>query len=273
MYRLFFRGSLGTVPGKGLLNDDDWLGSRLIEKPRWHLPVERRFCAVHPASRAVDRCDRCGQPFCAGCLQHVQRWRVCHACVNQFAREAQATQLPSRWRRARPEVLAAAGVVAVLALLFLVVQAVVGSAGSNVDAMRSAEIIGGKLNGGATQHVGSLRLTTSLAGPALPPALPIAGSGFRPGEVVKVTTEIDGPGALIGATAPRQEGVHRFAPVTTRADSRGELTVTVPLPAGTVIPATYRLQITATGNKGTIAALDRQGSRTVSGGEQRGRAS
>jgi hypothetical protein len=53
-----------------------WLAERLIARPRWHPPVGNRACSVHPFLPAVDRCDRCGQPFCADCLQHVARWRI-----------------------------------------------------------------------------------------------------------------------------------------------------------------------------------------------------
>lgn len=52
------------------MKDEGWR-SELIERPRWHVGVEQRDCRFHPATGAVDRCDRCSEPYCAACLQEV----------------------------------------------------------------------------------------------------------------------------------------------------------------------------------------------------------
>ena len=37
-------------------------------------------CRNHPGIAAIERCDRCGQPFCYECLVAVGGWNYCAAC-------------------------------------------------------------------------------------------------------------------------------------------------------------------------------------------------
>jgi len=67
--------------------------------------------------------------------------------AGQFQREERAGRLAERLRRLRGEVLAAVGVVLVLALVTIGMQALLRSTSSNPAMLQSAEIVGNKLNG------------------------------------------------------------------------------------------------------------------------------
>ena len=237
------------------MKDESWR-SRLIEKPRWHVGVEQRYCQVHPAFCAVDRCDRCGEPFCAACLQEVERWRVCGACLRRFQREERAGQLPERLRRLRGKVLAALGVVLVLALITIGLQALLRGASSNGAMLQSAEIVGNKLNGAAPPRSATLRVEGALAADHPPATLVITGSGFQAGEVVTVKAELDGSGALLGPTMRGQEGVTPLGQVTAKADKGGAVNAWIAVHDAAHSPTPYRVQVYARGNRGTTAALD-----------------
>lgn len=237
------------------MKDEGWR-SKLIERPRWHVGVERRACRLHPATRAVDRCDHCGEPYCAACLQEVERWRVCAACIRQFHREEHASRLPERLRRLRGQVLTFVGVVAVLALVTFGLQASLRGASSNADMLQSAEIVGNKLNGAPAPRLATLHVAGTLAADHPPATLVITGSGFQTGEVVTVKAELDGPGALLGSTERGQVGVTSLGQVTAKADKAGAINAWIAVSDAAHSPTPYRVQVYARGNRGTTAALD-----------------
>ena len=237
------------------MKDEGWR-SHLIEKPRWHVPIEQRYCHVHPAFRAVDRCDRCGEPFCAACLREVERWRVCSACLRRFQREVRAGRLPERLRRLRGEVLAAIGVVLVLALVTIGLQALLRGASSNAAMLQSAEIVGNKLNGAPPPRLATLQVEGTLAADHPPATLVITGRGFQVGEVVAVKAELDGSGALLGPTMRGQDGVTPLGQVTAKADKAGAVSVWIAVPKAAQSATPYRLQVYARGNRGTTGDLD-----------------
>jgi len=237
------------------MTDEGWR-SRLIERPRWHVPIEQRYCHVHPAFRAVDRCDRCGEPFCAACLQEVERWRVCTACCRQFQREERAGRLAERLRRLRGEVLAAVGVVLVLALVTIGMQALLRSTSSNPAMLQSAEIVGNKLNGAPPPRLATLQVEGTLAADHPPATLVITGHGFQASEIVTVKAELDGSGALLGPTMRGQEGVTPLGQVTAKANKDGAISVWIAVHNAAQSATPYRLQVYAGGNRMTTAALD-----------------
>jgi hypothetical protein len=237
------------------MKDEGWR-SRLIDKPRWHVGVEQRYCHVHPATRAVDRCDRCGEPYCAACLREVERWRVCTACCRLFLREERAVRLPERLRRWWGQVLVFVSIVAVLALITLGMQALLRGASSNAAMLQSAEIVGNRLNGAAAPRTATLHVEGTLAADHPPATLVITGSGFLAGEVVTVKAELDGSGALLGPTNRGQEGVTPLGQATAKADNDGAISVWIAVHDAAHSPTLYRLQVYARGNRGTAAALD-----------------
>ena len=237
------------------MKDEGWR-SRLIDKPRWHVGVEQRYCQVHPAFRAVDRCDRCGEPFCSACLQAVDRWRVCTACCRLFQREERSGRLPERLRRWRGQVLVFVSIVAVLALVTLGMQAILSGASSNAAMLQSAEVVGNKLHGAPAPPLATLHVEGTLAAAHPPATLVLTGRGFRPGEMVNVLAEVDGSGAIIGPTERGQEGVTALGVVTTTAAKDGTISAHFAVPDADKLPVPYRIQVHARGNRGTTADLD-----------------
>lgn len=240
------------------MKDEGWR-TRLIERPRWHVAVEQRYCHVHPASRAVDRCDRCGEPFCAACLQQVERWRVCAACVAQFRREERAGRLPARLHRMRREIVAGISILVVLTLVVVGLQALLQSGGSNADLLRSAEIVGSKLHGGAAQQpAATLQVVGTLSADHPPATLLVVGHGFQPGAAVTLRAEVDGPGALLGQTERGQAGVTTLGAVIARADGTGAISAQIAVPDAATVPAPYRIQVHAQEDHKTAGTLDVQ---------------
>lgn len=237
------------------MKDEGWR-FRLIERPRWHVGVERRYCRLHPATRAVDRCDHCGEPFCAVCLYWVERWRVCAACLHQFQREEHASRLSERLRRLGGQVLTVVGIVAVLALVTFGLQALLRGTSSNAAMLQSAGIVGNRLHGAPAPPVATLHVAGTLAADHSPATLVITGSGFQTGEVVTVKAELDGPGALLGSTERGQVGVTSLGQVTAKADKAGAINAWIAVPEAAHAPTPYRVQVYARGNRGTTAALD-----------------
>lgn len=234
----------------------DWR-SRLIERPRWHAAVEQRYCQRHPAIRAADRRDRCGEPFCAACLQALERWRVCAACLRQFRQEERADRLPERLRRLRGEIVAGVSIVLVLALVVIGLQALLRSSATNADMLHSAEIVGSKLNGApAPARQATLQFAGTLSANHSSATIVIAGRDFQAGEDVVVSAEIDGPGALLGPTQRGQDGVTALGTRTVTADHDGAITVQFGVPDAAQLPTPYRLQVKAQGNHRSTGALD-----------------
>ena len=93
------------MPPHRVRSDKDWLAARLLDRPRWHVPVAGRMCSEHPERAAQDRCDHCGQPYCAACLQAVERWRLCSACLTSLGHERAGQPLRERLRGFWPALL------------------------------------------------------------------------------------------------------------------------------------------------------------------------
>ncbi|MGI8912294.1 MAG: hypothetical protein ACR2JY_00650 [Chloroflexota bacterium] len=236
------------------MKDEGWR-ARLIEQPRWHASVAQRYCQLHPAVRAVDRCDRCGDPFCAACLQEVERWRICAVCRQQFRREERAGRLPSRLRRVRSEIVAGISIVVVMALVVIGLQTLLRGSSSNAAMLRSAEIVGSKLNGAAAPRLVTLQMVGTAGADHPPATLEFTGKGFQAGEVVTVSAEVDGPGALLGPTQCGQDSVTWLGSRMATADGAGAVTVRFSVPDADHLPTPYRIQAHARGNRGATAAF------------------
>jgi hypothetical protein len=237
------------------MKDEGWR-SRLIERPRWHVGVEQRYCRLHPATRAVDRCDHCGEPYCAACLQGVERWRVCAGCLRLLQREERARRLPERLRRLRGQVVAAIGVLLVLTLIAVGLQALLRGASSDATMLQSAELVGNKLNGAPAPRLATLQVRGGLPAAHPPAGFDVTGGGFRPGEVVQVTAEVDVNGAVVGATKKGQAGVTELGGVTATAAKDGSIAVHFAVPNAAKLSAPYRIQVNAQGSRGTTGYFD-----------------
>ena len=237
------------------MKDEGWR-SKLIERPRWHVGVEQRYCRLHPATRAVDRCDRCGEPYCAACLDEVERWRVCAGCLRLLQREERARRLPERLRRLRGQVITGIGVLLVLALVTVGLQALLHGASSDATMLQSAEVVGNKLNGAPAARLATLLVAGPLAAAQPPAALDVTGSGFQPGEVVRVSAEIDVAGAIVGPTKRGDAGVTTLGVVTVTAAKDGTITVHFAVPNAAKLSTPYRIQVNARGIRGTTGYLD-----------------
>lgn len=241
---------------------DRWLASRLIERARWHLPVDHRACTRHPELAATDRCDRCGQPFCAGRLAHLERWRVCATCLGQLRRERQGAPLRTRWGGVWRDV---AAVLAFGALMVGVVVAIgrgLGGGGSDAALGNAAHTIGPRVLGaqqmGAAAPVpAGLRLQVALGSGSPPAQIVLSGAGFRPDERVRLT------GTLSGQTGPGRVATVALALSRpppggeVRATSAGDLAaVTLAVPDSSRFFGRYHVQVRAVGDAGSSAQFD-----------------
>lgn len=236
-----------------------WLAERLIARPRWHPPVGNRPCSVHPFLRAVDRCDRCGRPFCAGCLHHVARWRICTDCLALLVQERdgpspQARQ--DRARRLRPSLLAAV----VIGLLFAGTVALaagllgLGGATSTVaGAARRSGCLEQYPDRGRLYVVGGVSLSEGV-----PATVELRNCGFQPGERFQVEARIGIGSGAHGRPVPTLLA----ATVSGQADAQGELRAVIAIP-NRVRSAygAFDLHLRATGDQGSLA------SREIHGGE------
>jgi hypothetical protein len=238
----------------------DWLAARLIARPRWHPPVGNRACSVHPFLRATDRCDRCGQPFCADCLQHVARWRICRDCLAWLIRERSGPSPAvrrDRWREARPSVLAALVIGLVLTAIIVLATGVLGQAdapGTVAGAGQRSGCLEQYPDRGRLYVLGGFSLSESV-----PASITLRNCGFQPGESFQVVARIDG--------AMNEHGVHNLlvGSASGQADAEGQLkaTVTIPSHADFPFPGAFDLHLRATGEQGSIASRDLHGGEIV----------
>lgn len=238
--------------------DRDWLATRMVERPRWHVPVLGHRCSEHAERMAQDRCDRCGRPFCPDCLQHLQRWRVCSACLVTLQRERSFQTIPQRLRRGKAEGIAAFVIVLVFAGGYGLIQHQLGSAGSDASLAATARQMSGV--GGVQQAAGhtghpTLQLSSVAVGGGtggLQVHGWVSGSGFQSGETVQVTAVWTSP-RLGGAVVTKTLG-----PFTTKTGGDGVFAVY--LDFGMNLPWTTGrplLLVTATGDQGSSATLRR----------------
>jgi hypothetical protein len=238
----------------------DWLAARLIARPRWHPPVGNRACSVHPFLRATDRCDRCGQPFCAACLQHVERWRICRECLAQLTQERTGPTLAvrrDRWRQTRPSLLAALVIGLVLTAIIVLATGVLGHAGAPGTVAGAAQRSGcleQYSDRGRLYVLGGFSLSESV-----PTSVTLRNCAFQPGESFQIEARIDG--------AMNEHGVHNLlvGGASGRADAEGELMATVAIPSHAVFayPGAFDLHLRAVGKQGSIASRDLHGGERV----------
>lgn len=231
-----------------------WLGLRLIESPRWHPPVNGQCCTIHLATAAVDRCDRCGQPYCAGCLQHVQRWRVCNACLSLLNRERAGPPLRERLQAFWP------ALAATLVFGVLFVGGVLAINRGTAGATTFGNLIGTADQVACLQHYpdpGKLYVVGGLPFRGYPPAqLVLENCHVQPHEAVRVQ------GSIAGYDEHGQRFSLRLGPVTAQGGANGVLVVTLPIPDPRRFEGSYEIRITATGHEGSSAsaALRAEGS-------------
>jgi hypothetical protein len=238
--------------------DQDWLAVRMLERPRWHVPVVGYRCSEHPERPAQDRCDRCGRPFCHDCLHHLRRWRACHACLLTLQRERLFQSLPQRLRRGMAEGIAALVIVLVLLGAVGLVQHLLGNAASDANLAATARhmtgVVGGEQTTGQTGHP-TLQLSSMAVGGGtggLQVHGWLGGGGFRPGEAVRVTAVWSSP--VPGGTTI----IKTIGPFTAKAGPDGGFAVY--LDFGKDLPWTTGhplLQVTALGDQGSRATLRR----------------
>jgi hypothetical protein len=235
--------------------DKEWLGSRLIERPRWHVSVERRFCSEHPERPAEDRCDRCGRPFCSACLLNLERWRVCRVCLATLRRERFLQTIPQRLRRGRTELVAAVLIVLLIIGVAGLIQHLLGDAASDDSLAAAAKHVSRAAAVVPNTELGeapTLRLEGMAVGGTaggLQVHGSVTGVGFKLGQTVRVvgvwTTPIEG--APASAT--------KLGPLITTAGPDG--TFAVHLDFGQDLPRTAGrpiLMVTANGDRGSAAA-------------------
>jgi len=236
------------------------LAERLISRPRWHPPVGNRACSAHPFLPAVDRCDRCGQPFCAGCLRHVARWRICRACLALLVQERAGPSPQARQDRRRhmvPSLLAAVVIGLLFAATITLATGLLGAAG------RASTVAGTAQRSSCLQRYpdrGRLYVVggVSLSEP-VPATVELRNCGFQPGERFQVDARIDG--AMDG------HGVRNLlvGSASGPATSEGEIQVTVHIPnhARFPYPGAFDLHLRATGEQGSLASRDIHGGEIV----------
>jgi hypothetical protein len=221
-------------------------GPRLIASARWHRPVDRKSCAVHLATPAVDRCDRCGQPFCADCLTHLERWRVCGVCLARLLRERAGPPLQERWHTFWPPLLAALIFAAVLVGGVLAIDR--GTAG----AVGAGNLIGTTGQVACLQRYpdpGKLYVVGGLALYGYPPAqLVLTNCHVQPQEAVRVQ------GSIAGYDVHGQRFSLPLAPVTAEGGANGVLVVTLPVPDPWRFQGSYEIRVMASGHEGSAAS-------------------
>lgn len=222
-----------------------WLETRLIAVPRWHPSAERQPCTIHLATPAVDRCDRCGQPFCAACLQAVERWRICRACLARLERERAGTPLRERLRAFWPAALAALIVGVLLTGGMLAINRGTGSMAAGASLAGSAKKIGclqAYPDRARLYVVGGLPLFGSP-----PEHLVLENCDFQPGEGALVA------GGISGYDVHGQPFSEKLGPARGEVGDDGVLVVTVAIPTPTRFEGTYRITLQATGTAGSAA--------------------
>jgi hypothetical protein len=220
----------------------------LIGQPRWHVPVGRRPCVNHPATPAVDRCDRCGQPFCAACLQPVDRWRICTACLAGLARERTGLPLGERLRTFWPAALAVLVIGAMLTGGVLAIDRGMRGAADATPLVGSAKKVG------CLQHYpdpGKLYVVEPVGGLPLygapPGRLVVENCDFQPGEDALIA------GDIWGYDFHGQPFSEQLGPVRSRVGDDGVFVATVGIPQHTGFEGAYRITLHATGDAGSAA--------------------
>lgn len=229
----------------------NWLAPRLIARPRWHPPVGNRACDVHPFVRAVDRCDRCGHPFCAACLQTLQRWRICTACLAWLHQERRGLTWRERWQR-RPEVragiLAALAIATVAAVVVLLAAGVLGQpAASTAAAAQRSACLEHYPDRGRLYILGGTSLSESV-----PATVELRNCGFQSGERFTAEARIDG--------FTNGHGVRNLlvGSASGRATAEGEVRVTIAIPSHQQFPypGAFDLHLRVVGEQGSLASRD-----------------
>lgn len=238
---------------------DRWLASRLIERSRWRVPVERRPCTRHPELAAEDRCDRCGQPLCAGCLDHLERWRVGTTGLGRLRQERRGTPLRQRLIGARRDVAALLAIGGLLVGMLVVISRGIGCGGGDAALGNAAHTIGPKVllaqqMSAPTAIPASLHLQVPLASASPPAQIVLGGAGFQPDEQVHLT------GTLSGQTGPGRAAsvalaLRRPLPTgTVPATSIGDLiSIALTVPNSSRFFGRYHVEVLATENKGSRA--------------------
>lgn len=122
--------------------------------------------------------------------------------------------------------------------------------------LQSAELVGNRLNGAPAPRLATLQVAGSLAATQPPAGFKVTGRGFQPGEVVRVTAEIDVDGALVGPTEKGQEGVTELGTATATAAKGGSIAEHFAVSNAAKLAAPYRIQVKARGDRGTTGYLD-----------------
>ena len=239
-----------------------WLAERLISRPRWHPPVGNRPCSVHPFLRAVDRCDRCGQPFCADCLQHLARWRICRACLALLVQERAGPSPQARQDRRRhllPSLLAT------IVIGFLFAGTVALATGLLGRAGRASTVAGAAQRSSCLQRYpdrGRLYVVggVSLSEP-VPATVALRNCGFQPGERFQVEARIGIGSGAHGLPVPTLLA----GTITGRADPQGELRATIAIASRirSAYGGAFDLHLRATGEQGSLASRDIHGGEIV----------
>lgn len=234
---------------------DRWLASRLIERSRWHVPVERRSCSRHAGTPAHDRCDRCGRPFCDVCLSHLQRWRVCTSCLATLRREWTLRTLPQRLKRARAEVVAGGLLLLAFVGVAALIQHLLGPAASDAGLAQAALSRFGAPPAQATAPPGqpALQFAGLYArgdGRREQVRTGVQGHRFQPGEAVRVT--VTWQGSRTGSPVVTEA----VGPLSATANADGTFSVYADF--GDALPAlpNMALEVDATGGEGSHATLD-----------------
>jgi hypothetical protein len=235
-----------------------WLAARLIAHPRWHPPVGNRACAMHPFLRAEDRCDRCGQPFCAACLQTIERWRICSACLAWLLQERRGLTWRERWQR-QPEfrtgILATVAIAVVATVVIVLAGGVLGpSAASTAGATQRSACLERYPSRSRLYILGGTSLSE-----AVPATVELRNCGFRPGERFSAEARIDG--------AMNVRGVHNLlvGGAGGRASAEGEVRATIAIPSHAQFPypGQFDLHLRVVGEQGSVATRDMHGGEGV----------
>ena len=218
----------------------------------------RKWCSVHLATVAPQRCDRCGKPFCLACLQHFRRSLLCAHCLAELQRARQLRSLPSRLRRVLPAAVAGLVIIAVMVGAFSRIQQTLGGAAS--DASLACAGVGLGLEHpdlAAGTPAGHIVTPSPVIRPLHPATLGVVGSTVRPG---RLTVELRGTGfrpdelvCLVGGLSgqgrdhqPRRDSA--IGPFGVGAGKEGDFVIAVDFgtaPGGYV--GSYAVYITATG--------------------------
>jgi hypothetical protein len=245
------------------MSDSRWRGrgarrlleGRLIPAPRWHPPFAKRHCTVHLAVPAVDRCDRCGQPFCADCLQFVARWRVCSACRARLERDHAGLSLISRWRALIPSLLA----IGVIGLVITGGVVAINLFSKGMAGTATPDLVGTTEQVSCREHYPDPTKLYVVGGLPLfgypPSRLTFENCHFQPDETARAV------GGIFGYDEHGQRLGEDLGPAVAHASKGGVLTVSLDIPDHTRFQGSYEIRATVIGHEGSegTASLSAEG--------------